>query len=799
VVPVGPRPERASLPPLRSARILVRLRLRRALNRFASISFSRKRKGNTRSGTPGKASKGIYFGAFLAAIFLFSYAQLADQAMRNLQHVLGSSPEPPAGLIVGEHRNPEVRYPIAPEAGETFSDPVRRGAGMLLTLLFGASLLVSLANKEIAAPEWDMEWLVTLPIPLSMLLFVRIVERALLNFFAIFAIVPFVVVLALRSGLGWAALPCGLGVSFFLLVLLAILQTLVEVVLKLRLAPSKLRNIQAFLSIGGLVLLYLAMSLGLQTGHDADYFIYGWAQAFPSFALSLPTGLPVLAFSRAPSGGGLLPAGVLALECGLLAVAGVAYLARRLRRGVVSEGARESGRRTGKAPAGEVRRSARGFFTPIQSKELRLLGRDRNFLVQTLVLPVVIGGFQVLINPGILRGVASAPEHLGTFAFLITAYVLMFSAFQVLNAEGQALWILYTVPASLDRMVVEKALLWGGLACVYPLAILAAGVFHSGTLGLETLGVFVVVLVGIPIYAVIAACLGVLGSNPQEPEVQRRVRPQQAYLYMSIASSYVWGIYADGIAAKASLVVLTALLAFALWQKARDQLPYLLDPVAMPPPRVSLADGLIATLLFFVLQGLAAVACRQALEISDSATLTLAFGIAGAVTYLGARAIYARKRASGVPRVFGPEWKSAALVGLRWGFFAASAGVVYLYLIEAGWIPLSHGDSDAAPPQAMNPYWLYGIGVVLAPIFEEFIFRGLIFGGLRRSCGPWVSVLASAAIFAIVHPAGAMPPVFALGVCAALAQEKTGLLLAPMLTHAIYNAVVFALQSTPGL
>jgi len=36
--------------------------------------------------------------------------------------------------------------------------------------------------------------------------------------------------------------------------------------------------------------------------------------------------------------------------------------------------------------------------------------------------------------------------------------------------------------------------------------------------------------------------------------------------------------------------------------------------------------------------------------------------------------------------------------------------------------------------------------------------------------------------------------VFGLGVCAALAYDRTKMLLAPMIVHAIYNAVVLALQ-----
>ena len=81
------------------------------------------------------------------------------------------------------------------------------------------------------------------------------------------------------------------------------------------------------------------------------------------------------------------------------------------------------------------------------------------------------------------------------------------------------------------------------------------------------------------------------------------------------------------------------------------------------------------------------------------------------------------------------------------------------------------------------------LALVAAPLFEEFIFRGLIFGGLRRSFGVWPATLASAAVFAIVHPAIAIAPVFVMGVCAALLYERTRSLLAPMLAHAVYNAL----------
>jgi hypothetical protein len=90
--------------------------------------------------------------------------------------------------------------------------------------------------------------------------------------------------------------------------------------------------------------------------------------------------------------------------------------------------------------------------------------------------------------------------------------------------------------------------------------------------------------------------------------------------------------------------------------------------------------------------------------------------------------------------------------------------------------------------------WLLVLVVAAAPVFEEFIFRGLIFGGLRRTLGLAVSVLASAAIFALVHPPIAVIPVFGLGVVAALVYDRTRLLIGPMAAHAVYNAAVVGYQ-----
>jgi membrane protease YdiL (CAAX protease family) len=86
------------------------------------------------------------------------------------------------------------------------------------------------------------------------------------------------------------------------------------------------------------------------------------------------------------------------------------------------------------------------------------------------------------------------------------------------------------------------------------------------------------------------------------------------------------------------------------------------------------------------------------------------------------------------------------------------------------------------------------LAVVAAPVFEEILFRGFVFRGMRQGMGFLPAAAASALIFAIVHPPEAVIPVFVLGAAAAWACEITGGLLAPVLAHAVYNAAVLVLQ-----
>lgn len=117
---------------------------------------------------------------------------------------------------------------------------------------------------------------------------------------------------------------------------------------------------------------------------------------------------------------------------------------------------------------------------------------------------------------------------------------------------------------------------------------------------------------------------------------------------------------------------------------------------------------------------------------------------------------------------------------------AMAAGVLTHALLSR------HGLLPAAPPNFASA-WPALLNVLAVPWFEEFIYRGLVFGGMRRSLPAAPAMAASAALFALIHHPLAMVPAFIVGLCTAYAAERSKSLLARMLVHALYNATMLVL------
>lgn len=83
---------------------------------------------------------------------------------------------------------------------------------------------------------------------------------------------------------------------------------------------------------------------------------------------------------------------------------------------------------------------------------------------------------------------------------------------------------------------------------------------------------------------------------------------------------------------------------------------------------------------------------------------------------------------------------------------------------------------------------------VLAPICEESLFRGFLYGALRRKFSVLPSVLLSAILFAGAHlDAGGFLPLFVLGCVFAFVLEKTKSTLPSMVAHGLWNSGTFTL------
>lgn len=79
---------------------------------------------------------------------------------------------------------------------------------------------------------------------------------------------------------------------------------------------------------------------------------------------------------------------------------------------------------------------------------------------------------------------------------------------------------------------------------------------------------------------------------------------------------------------------------------------------------------------------------------------------------------------------------------------------------------------------------------MITPVLEELLFRGVVFGRLRRRMGMWTSVLLSSLIFAALHfNIVQFIYAFLLGIVFALYVEKTGKLYPAVLAHMTANAI----------
>ena len=196
-------------------------------------------------------------------------------------------------------------------------------------------------------------------------------------------------------------------------------------------------------------------------------------------------------------------------------------------------------------------------------------------------------------------------------------------------------------------------------------------------------------------------------------------------------------------------------------------------------------------LIPFVLAGLE---IDETVSVADLAVLLVAqlVTVGGVIAYLAIRGRLSWD-------VFGaPNWSRDLLLGL--GVGAVGFGIVTLTSIVLNMLfgPLSPPEQallETSTAGGMSTVLSAVITVVMAPIIEETVFRGVLFRSILDRAGFWTAAIVSGLVFVGVHPEILLSQpllgisLFALAVWLAGAYHRSGSLLVPVVGHAVFNGV----------
>ena len=173
------------------------------------------------------------------------------------------------------------------------------------------------------------------------------------------------------------------------------------------------------------------------------------------------------------------------------------------------------------------------------------------------------------------------------------------------------------------------------------------------------------------------------------------------------------------------------------------------------------------------------------------------FGIGGALIYLSISLSFWYF----VVRRSGATWEQVGFRDIHPSLILRLAGWTFVTLFLSGSVSAlvealtGRSPSSAAPvfprtPTSEELLITAVLACLIAPVVEEFIFRGLLLGYLRTRVKVGVAVVLTAALFAIVHLIPIqLAPLFVFGVMFAFVRIRYDNVWAAVLMHAMVNGV----------
>jgi membrane protease YdiL (CAAX protease family) len=784
----------------KSVLIIARYGVRRWSNQFygqVMAIWSRKKKTG-RDATPRKIRKNRLLCGGLIALLLWASLGESSRVIHNLSLAV-QLPAASASPTL------EAESVFAPSPADwpaaEFVPAMLSALGLLLLSAVAIGQVFSISTICREGGNSNEFWLFSFPVKARTIYLAKILERAAMDGYTQAVLLPLLLAVFITAGFGWASLSLALIASACVALVTAAITVALEVWLRMR-APARMKDIHALCAVigsaSGIGILLLANS------HEPPTWFIDAAVALSKATGGLPG--VALAAGRMSAAGIALPMIALASLAILAVIASAQVAQRAVRNGLVVEPSLCRGRRQ----VAYVPASRRRLAVGMAAKEIKLLLRDRTRFVSVLVLPLLGVAFNVYLRPSI-SPFHNAFVHTAALAFGIGAFMMLAIAYRALTDEQKTLWLMSSMPKTLDRILLQKGRVWIVLGLFYPIVLLAVVMTATRAWSVENIASATVALSGVLIFAFIAAGLGFLATDVLDPEPRRMQRLLYIYLYQILAGIFLLAIYAPTPLARVSFVAFTAMLAAAIWQKVRDAAPYLLDPTQLPPPRIAASDAIIAVFAFLAIQaavsGFLAGICKDSHALTAGNQMLIAYLVAGAVVALGSLWSFHSRRLPSILRSVGilrgerkTSIRETVALGMGGGAAAALVCGAYLLLLRqfpslAGFLQdsLPKPDSDST---AIKAFVI--IGVAAAPLFEEFVFRGLLLQSMLRTYPRWLSILASAALFAIIHPPLSVLPVFVLGLATGVVFARTRWLVPCVFVHLVYNAAVIFMNSRLG-
>ena len=301
---------------------------------------------------------------------------------------------------------------------------------------------------------------------------------------------------------------------------------------------------------------------------------------------------------------------------------------------------------------------------------------------------------------------------------------------------------------------------------------------------------------------------------PNDPLIQRLICERQRLsvdgcIDADVASAAAWRLAVSGLLPLLTVLVGSLLLLAQIIRALRGRLqPW----PAMEGPALSLIDLVLLVAGGFVVISAVGVPL-VALPLVASVTAGLESPRREAVTVVINYSVMALpsllilwRQLNALPRDQAPQggWLQWRLRPWPGAISSAVAGwlMVTPVVVVTGWLLVRLvGDPGGSNPLlelvlgSKDPLALFLLGwtaVVLAPLFEETIFRGALLPVLAKRWGTAGGVVLSALLFAMAHISiGELAPLTVLGIGLALVRVSTGRLLPSVLMHALWNAVTF--------